>query len=128
MAILMAIARQTGATMKVQVWHAGFIQSLEEASDIDGQRTAWVDRTNTRFPAPDELICQIFDDSGIDDLLAEGVVFSETTDAALRRLSTLAAGLDLDEEPGRLMSSEGWLEFAREAARVVALVREDLAE
>jgi hypothetical protein len=114
--------------MKAQVWHAGFIQSLEEASDIGGQMAAWVDRTNTHFPAPAELICQIFDDSGIDDLLGEGVVFSETTDAALRRLSTLAAGLDLDEEPGRLVSSEGWLDFAREAARVLALVREDLAE
>ena len=113
--------------MKAQVWHAGFLQSLEEASDIDGQRSAWVDRTNTRFPAPAELICQIFDDTGIDDLLAESVIFSEATDAALRRLSTLAAGLDLDEEPGRLVSSERWLEFAREAARVLALVREDLA-
>jgi len=114
--------------MKTQVWHAGFIQSLEDAADIDEQRTAWADRTSTHFPAPAELICQIFDDSGIDDLLAEGVVFSETTDAALRRLSTLAAGLDLDGEPGRLVSSERWLEFAREAARVLALVREDLAE
>jgi hypothetical protein len=113
--------------MKAQAWHAGFMQSLEEASDIDGQRTAWVDRTNTHLPAPAELICQILDDSGIDELLAAGVVFSETTDGALRRLSALAAGLDLDDAPGRLMASEGWLEFAREAARVLALVRDDLA-
>jgi hypothetical protein len=114
--------------MKAQVWHASFVESLEEASDIDAQKAAWVDRTNTHFPTPAELICQIFDDSGIDDLLSEGIVFTETTDAALRRLSTLAARLVLDEEPERLMSSEGWLEFAREAAQVLTLVREDLAE
>lgn len=113
--------------MKTQVWRADFIQSLEEASDIGGQRAGWVDRTRTHFPTPAELVCQIFDDSGVDDLLADGIVFSETTDAALRRLSTLAAGLDLDDEPARLVSSEGWIEFAREAARVLALVREDLA-
>lgn len=110
----------------VQGWHAGFIQSLEEASDVEAQRAAWVDRTNTQFPAPTELICQIFDDSGINDLLAEGAVFSETTDAALKRFSALTARLDLDEEPERLMASKRWLEFAREAARVLALVRKDL--
>ena len=114
--------------MKIQAWHAGFLLSLEEASDIDAQRAAWVDRTSTHFPEPTELICQMFDDSGIDDLLAEGVVFSETTDAALRWLSALAARLDMDQSPERLMSSNGWLEFARETARVLALVREDLEE
>jgi hypothetical protein len=113
--------------MKAQVWHYGFVQSLEEASDIDAQRAAWANRTNNHFPEPAELICQIFDDTGIDDLLADGVVFSETTDAALRRLSALAARLDLDEAPERLMSSEGWLEFAHETARVLDLVRQDLA-
>ena len=83
---------------------------------------------NARFPDPDELVCQIFDDSGIDVLLAEGQVFSETTDAALRRLSVLAEALDLHQTPTRLLSSEGWLEFAREAARVLALVRTALAD
>lgn len=80
------------------------------------------------FPAPAELVRQIFDDSGIDDLPAEGVVFSDATDAMLRRLSSLAAELDLNVPPERLLSSEGWVGFAREAARVLALVREDLAE
>lgn len=114
--------------MKTQSWHSGFVKSLEEASDIGAQRAAWVDRTSIHFPEPTELICQIFDDSGVDDLLAEGVVFSDTTDAALRRLSELAARLDLDQAPERLISSEGWIQFALETARVLALVREDLAK
>ena len=114
--------------MKAQAWHTGFVQSLEEASDIDAQKAAWVDRTSTHFPEPAELICQIFDDSGIDDLLAEGALFSETTDAALKQLSKLAARLDLDESPERLVLSDGWVEFARETAKVLALVKEELAE
>lgn len=117
---------RTGATMKAQKWHEGFVQSLEEGSDIDRQRRAWSDRTDTDFPAPAELVCQIFDDSGVDDLLAEGVVFSESTDAILRRLSTLAAELNVDENPELLVSRAGWVEFAREAARALALVRKDL--
>jgi len=113
--------------MKMRAWHADFVQSLEEATDIDAQRAAWIARTNTDFPEPTELLCQIFDDSGVDDLLAEGAVFSEATDVALRELSQLASRQDLTETPERLLSSEGWLEFAREAARVLALVREELA-
>ena len=114
--------------MKAQDWIAGFIQSLEEASNIDRQRSAWVGRRDPNFPAPAELVCQLFDDSGVDDLLAEGVVFSEATDALLRRLSSLAADLDLNGPPEVLLSSEGWGGFAREAARVLALVREELAK
>lgn len=113
--------------MKTQGWHVDFIQSLQDASDIEGQRSAWIERTNMEFPAPGELICQIFDDSGIDDLLDESVVFSTATDAALRRLSKLAAGIRLDQEPERIVSSDGWVEFVRESARALALVREDLA-
>lgn len=109
--------------MTMEAWHARFVQSLEEASDIDAQRAAWVDRVNIHFPAPAELICQLFDDSGIDDLLAEGVVFSETIDAALRRLSALAARLDLGAEPEQLVSSGVWLEFVHETARALAMVR-----
>ena len=115
-------------TMKAQSWHAGFVRSLEEVSDIEAQMAAWMDRANANFPDPAELICQIFDDSGVGDLLADGRVFSEATDAALRRLSVLAERLDLDQSPERLLSSEGWLEFVRETAGVLALVRVELAE
>lgn len=109
-------------------WQAEFVQSLEAASDVRRQRVAWVDRTGPFFPDPVELICQIFDDSAIEDLMAKGVVFSEATDAAIRRLHALVSELDLNQEPERLLSSEGWTAFAREAGRVRALVRGHLAD
>lgn len=114
--------------MTMEPWHAGFLESLEAAADLHGQRTAWVDRTNTQFPDPVELMCQLFDDSGVFDLLADGGVFCEATDAALRRLSVLADGLDVEADPGLLLSSAGWLEFAGAAARALELVSADLAE
>jgi hypothetical protein len=114
--------------MKAQDWHAGFVQSLQEASDIERQRRAWVGRGDPSFPAPTELVCQIVDDSGLGDLLAEGVVFSKATDDMLRRLCSLAAELDLSAAPGALLSSEGWIGFAREAARALGSVRAELAE
>ncbi len=105
-------------------WHSDFIHSLTEASDINAQRDAWISQTITCFPTPNELICHIFDDSGIDSLLAEGVVFSKTADAALRRLSSLATDLNMQLSPELLVSSLEWIEFTHEAARVLALLSE----
>ncbi len=114
--------------MTPEPWHAGFVESLEQAADLDGQRTAWGERTNIQFPTLVELMCQLFDDSAITDLLAEGGVFSEATDDALRRLIVISEGLDLEDDPERLLSSAGWLAFVGAAARALELVRADLAE
>lgn len=114
------------ATRRAQPWHAGLIESLEAASDLERQRSAWLGRGGPHVPDPVELVCQIFDDSAIDDVLAEGVVFSSSTDAMLRRLSALAAELDLTLPPEALLASEGWVGFTREAARALAAVRADL--
>jgi hypothetical protein len=104
------------------------VRSLEEAADLDRQRAAWVDRTDAHFPAPTELVSQVFDDSGIDDLLGTGeLVFSQRTDAAIRALSALVEEMGLDEDPVQLWVSETWRGFANNAARVLALVRADLA-
>lgn len=114
--------------MKLEDWHSDFVESLEGASDIDLQRRAWVDLEDPNFPDPGELICQIFDDSGVDALLDRGVLFSETTDAMLRRLSSLATGIDTTGSPHALLASEEWRTFVRQAAQTLALVRRDLAE
>jgi len=115
--------------MKPEPWHGPFVQSLEEAADLDRQRAGWADRTDANFPMPTELISQVFDDSGIDDLLGTGeVVFSESTDAALRTLSAAVAEIDLDQHPEQLWASETWRGFVNEAARVLSLVRSDLAQ
>lgn len=111
----------------MEFWQAELIESLEQASDIERQRTAWIGSNAPDVPDPVELICQIFDDTAVGDLLEKGAVFSEATDAALRRLRSLAAELDLNLAPDALLSSAGWLEFAREARRTLVLLKEDLA-
>lgn len=108
-------------------WLDSFAESLRDAADLNGQKEAWVERKRVDFPSPVELLCQIFDDSGVGDLLdAQRCVFSTTTDAALRKLAKQAARLDLDQEPKQLVASEAWIEFALEASRVLDLVRADL--
>jgi hypothetical protein len=112
-------------------WQVQLVESLEAAADIDWQRRTWIDRVPPDDPAPGELLCQIFDDSAIDELMAGGVVFSEATDAVLRELSELADDLDereLNEEPALLLSNKRWVSFTRKAAEALAMVRKDLQQ
>src|SRR5687768_8848777 len=102
--------------MNAQDWHVAFLQSLEEASNLERQRRAWIGGMEPAFPTPTELICQIFDDSGVNDLLSEGIVFSESTDALIKKLSLLTGHLNLMSGPAALLSSEDWIRFARQAA------------
>lgn len=106
-------------------WHDWLVESLEMACDHAAQRAGWVDATRF-FPPPVEVICGIFDDSAIMDLLARGPVFSELTDASLRSLDTLAEAVDVDLHPKVLLASAAWLAFTREAERALALLRDDL--
>jgi hypothetical protein len=112
--------------MRKQDWHAGFLQSLAEMADIVMQRQAWIEKAQSRFPSPTELVCQVFDDSGVDDLLAKGLVFSEATDNVLRRLSGLVARVNLDVRPQELLSSKHWFEVTEEAALALDMVGADL--
>ena len=114
--------------MKTQNWHGGFLQALEEIANTTRQRQSWVDLSDSLFPSPTELVCQLFDDSGVNDLLEKGIVFSEDTDAILRRLSSLAGELDLDISPEVLLSSAQWIELTYQAARALDMVRADLAQ
>lgn len=111
----------------MEAWQAAFIESLEQASDIERQRRAWTAHSHD-VPDPTELMCQIFDDSAVGDFLEEGPVFSEAADASLRRLSSLADRVDLHLPPDALLASEVWIEFAREAGRALTLVRTALGE
>lgn len=86
-----------------------------------------MERGDPGFPTPVELVCEVFDDSGISTLLDTGeVIFSDAADAVLRRLSAIADRVNLDRPPGEILSSEDWGEFVAEAARLLVLVREAL--
>jgi hypothetical protein len=113
--------------MKMQAWQAALIDSLEDLSDTERQKSAWLDLTGAFFPAPVELICQVFDDSAIDISLAKGRVFSDETDAILRWLMARVADFDVAVDPRVLLSSAAWTEIAHEAARAALLIRRDLA-
>lgn len=108
-------------------WQANFIKTLWEAASPEIQRQAWLEGGIPGFPDPGELICQLFDDSAIDDqLLVGSTIFSESTDAQLRRLSELASKVEIAEPPLRLLASDSWQKFVLEAGQTLEMVMRDL--
>jgi len=89
--------------MAEETWESPFLESLREMSDVSAQRRAWIDGDLPNFPDPTELVSQVFDDSGLDDALAAGQVFSPEADDLLRQLSGAVEGIDVS---GR---AEGWI-------------------
>lgn len=57
------------AGLSREAWLDGFTESLSDAADLDKQKEAWVEVKRVELPSPVELLCQIFDDSGVGDLL-----------------------------------------------------------
>ena len=80
--------------MVEETWVSPFLESLREMSDAFAQRRAWLDGDPSNFPTPVELVCQVFDDSGLDDALADGPVFSSEADDLLRQLSSVVEAED----------------------------------
>jgi len=116
-------------TMETQQhWHCVFLESLEALAGIERQRRAWLDGTDSSFPSPVELVCQLFDDSGIDDLLEIGLVFSQPTDALLRKMSSLAEEVDVEVAAEKLLQCESWRRLSQDAGRALQMVKVDLAK
>lgn len=112
--------------MEKQPWHENFLLALEELSDPEAQRRSWLHGDETNVPPPSELINQVFDDSGIIDLLDDGPVFSDRADKALRDLSDLVDTSDLNQPIENLLASKHWLQVASLARLALNAVHEAL--
>ena len=75
------------------------------------------------MPSPSELVCQLFDDSGLDDLLRSGAVFSEPVDELLRELSNSVETLDLGKPAAERVADEEWIAIADRAKDALQKVR-----
>jgi hypothetical protein len=86
---------------------------------------AWVEDRLPSFPGPEELICQVFDDSGIDDALIDGIVFSANADEILKQLSRAAATIDASGRPEEFVRGEEWKRVVHLAEKALAAIAHD---
>jgi hypothetical protein len=99
--------------MRNQEWRNGFLLSLQQLGCLEGQKEKWLKLKDDWFPCPAELLCQVFDDSGIDEMLKRGIIFSEKIDRELNKLSELANSVNTDHPVETLLSDKHWLELVQ---------------
>jgi hypothetical protein len=114
--------------MTPEPWHAAVLESLAELRDADRQRRAWIERTEEPFSrSPGNLVDELFDETGLTELLPAGTVFGAKADSLLCELSALLDDIDLEQAPAQLLADRSWQMAQRFAAVAYAEVERALA-
>lgn len=73
--------------MKREPWNNYLLDSLAILADIPLQERIWIDGDYTIFvESPSELICRVFDDGMMDELLEGKNIFSDEADKIFREI------------------------------------------
>src|ERR1700722_15051860 len=103
-----------------QVYKDNVIKYLPDLADYNYQKRVWA--TGKYQPgdmSPDfvEACCQLFDDTGLGDALADGqIVFGKVADQALRDLSDATKKVDDKNKPNRMIINTPAMQNVREKA------------
>ena len=90
-----------------QPWHDAVLSSLKLVSDLDLQRAAWLEGQGA-CPDATELVCGLFDDSGLDELLEEGEVFWPELDHHLRVMSQFCERIGTERPAEEILDDPLW--------------------
>lgn len=112
--------------MTPQPWQALILETLQELTDVAFQTEVWLrgERPGV-VSSPIETVNELYDDSGLGDLLEKGHVFSEPADSTLRSLHSLIHTFDLSHS-ARFLADPRWDMVRKLAATALAQVREAL--
>ena len=97
-------------------WQENIIDSLEDLADVHRQKRCWLYGELVTATSPEELLCQLFDDTTLRDRLEEGVsVFAPACDELLAELSGVVDCARLDIPPATLLRDSRWLAVVAKA-------------
>lgn len=112
----------------MEPWQQLVIDALDELCDGSFQERVWLRREGDGISCPVETVNQLFDDSGLSDLLDDGVVFSDVADATLKRLGELIDTIDFRRPIEELLADPDWQrlrQLAFQARREVSAALRD---
>lgn len=101
------------------------IEALQELSDAEFQRHAWLASEGPVVSSFSEQVCQTFDDTGLSDVLDSQECppeLDEQTFATLKDLDSAVTRVDQLAPPERLLHDPRVLHVREIAARALALV------
>lgn len=110
--------------MNTEVWRAQFVASLDDLSDLARQRQDWIDSAPPTGMSPTELVCAVFDDSAIHELMDAGTVFSTKVDSMIRSMRDVVRAIDLSQPQEALLRDTGWRRLALLAHQIAEEIRD----
>ena len=107
-------------------WKTNFLLSLQELSSIEKQYIAWIEKKET-LDSPSEIVCQIFDDSGVTEKLKDQStqIFSKKIDEELLKLSQMIDNICIEIQPDILLKSKKWIDISRKANNILKLILDE---
>lgn len=108
--------------MEVKPWQRLVLDALRELSDPSFQVRVWLRREGEEISSPGETVNQLFDDSGLGDLLEDGLVFSEEADSALRKLGKYVDTIDFERSVAEILADGRWQEVRQLASKAMSEV------
>jgi hypothetical protein len=106
-------------------WQRDVVDRLRELSNADKQEQAWVNKIDGSLPSPTELVCMLFDDTGIQEEMESGVAFSPRADALLRQLDQMLDPVDVEIPPSELLASDAWKQVRLVAQEALSAIHEE---
>jgi hypothetical protein len=115
--------------MLLKPWQQAVVDCLIELADSSLQRRSWLSRDGTPLAPPGELVCQLFDDTGLDDILESGQeAFSPTCDRILVELGRSVDKADVEQPIESLLEDDGWREVIELAEAALSEIRKFVAD
>lgn len=103
---------------------AGIKSCLRELSDLEFQRRVWVKGSDTEASSFNEVVCQLFDDYGLEELLQkkDQIVFTKEIDSLLRKISSLIDSIDDGLSQEKIIKLPIWKDVLYNSSKVLELI------
>lgn len=108
-----------------QPWHEAVLSFLAFLSNLELQRGAWI-RGEGGCPDATELLCGLFDDTGLEDLLEEGDVFWPELDHHLRVMSQLSERIGTERPPQEILDDPLWKTLSTLSTKALSALEQRL--
>lgn len=102
------------------------LQCLRELADRDFQERVWLRGQGNEVSTPSELVSQLYDDTGLGDLLDDSkIAITPQADRLLAELRRVLHQFDLYSGAEALLAEPEWLRVHELATQVMSVVAEE---
>jgi hypothetical protein len=108
--------------MRADLWKVQILEALAAVANLEGQRASI--GGGAFFSCPTELLCQLWDDTGLTEFFERGAVFTSALDAAFMELNELHGQIDLKVSLSSLLAHPQWQQAALLATKIADMLRD----